>query len=165
VYGELGVAAPPEECGASRLDCSMRPVRVEGDLEFTSIQAGTFFTCGLTPAAGVHCWGQGHHGRLGDGRVEHSRTPVGVQSSSGFTQLGVGSHRACALDAGGNTYCWGNSILHLTGERPVINPLPVRSAPEEPLGSLDLGWGLCGIRMDGIAVCRGEATIDEVPGQ
>jgi alpha-tubulin suppressor-like RCC1 family protein len=71
------------------------------------------FTCALSAAGAVYCWGWGTSGNLGNGTTTTTQTtPVavttsGVLSGVTVTQITVGSYSACALSAAGAAYCWG----------------------------------------------------------
>jgi alpha-tubulin suppressor-like RCC1 family protein len=68
-------------------------------LNFTRIVAGDAYTCALTTAGGVKCWGS-------NGSSNKS-IPVDVSSlTSGVTVLAAGLWHTCAV-AGGVTKCWG----------------------------------------------------------
>ena len=165
VYGELGVEGKPESC-PTNLDCSTRPAAVSGGHRFREIEVGTFFSCGLASDDRVYCWGDGYHGKLGNGQdQQHSRVPVAVLGSSNFVSLSSGNSRSCALDRDGKTFCWGYRVLHLDGSRPLTTSQPVRSAFEAPLRSIEVGLAVCGIGLDGIAVCWQFAGAERVPGQ
>jgi alpha-tubulin suppressor-like RCC1 family protein len=51
---------------------------VLGGLSFTSITAGYRYTCALTAAGDVYCWGRNSEGQLGDGTRVQKETPVQI---------------------------------------------------------------------------------------
>lgn len=48
--------------------CSFVPVRVRGNLVFSSLSAATQHACGLTVGGVAYCWGLGSDGQLGNGQ-------------------------------------------------------------------------------------------------
>ncbi len=76
------------------------------------ITAGQSFTCALSTAGAVYCWGRNVYGQLGNGTTTQSNVPVAVSTSgvlSGVTvtQVTAGDEGACALSSAGAAYCWG----------------------------------------------------------
>jgi alpha-tubulin suppressor-like RCC1 family protein len=60
-------------------DDQSTPVRVAGDLRFTSLSAGWDTTSGVTDAGLLYCWGSNEFGQLGTGDRQNSPTPVRVR--------------------------------------------------------------------------------------
>jgi alpha-tubulin suppressor-like RCC1 family protein len=81
------------------------------------VVAGTGFTCGLTAAGGVKCWGNNHVGQLGDGTNQDRLTPVQVSGlESGVISLVAGSSHTCALTSAGGVKCWGDNRVGQLGD-------------------------------------------------
>jgi len=71
--GELG-------CDVSYGTYSYAPAPVTGGTTFTKIAAGFDYTCAVTSAQTIKCWGENGHGQLGDGTTNSSLQPVDVSN-------------------------------------------------------------------------------------
>ena len=80
---------------------------VNPPLNAVHVAAGDRFTCALTSAQTVRCWGAGTLGQLGDGKGATSATPVTVAGLDHVTAIGARANRACALRVDGSVWCWG----------------------------------------------------------
>jgi Regulator of chromosome condensation (RCC1) repeat len=100
--------------GGTPIQASL-PVGVPGlEHGVAAITSGDSFSCALTDAGGVQCWGSNAYGQLGDGTTDDSAGPVGVSGlDSGVTAIAAGAEHACALTAAGGVKCWG---LNYDGE-------------------------------------------------
>jgi hypothetical protein len=108
------------------------PVDVNGlSTGVTHIDAGWNFTCALTSAGGVKCWGANLAGQLGDGSTIPIRTePVDVVGlPGGVTSIGLGLTFACAILSGPDPLrCWGNNSAGQFGDgTKTSSPTPVIS--------------------------------------
>lgn len=97
------------------------------------IAAGADFSCAVTDAGAVRCWGANDDGQLGDGTFAAHPRPVPVQGVSDAIAVtaGDGTH-ACALTAAGAVWCWGANASGQLGDattttRPI--PHPVQGLP------------------------------------
>ena len=66
------------------------------------------YTCYVTKAGSLHCWGDNDNSNLGDGTTIDRREPVipsGMQSNVSMVALGLG--HACTLMDNGTVHCWG----------------------------------------------------------
>jgi len=83
---------------------------VSGLPNVVAVADGNGFSCALTQAGGVMCWGQGGLGQLGNGETQDSNAPVSVSGlDSGVTEISVGGQTSCARLAAGGIRCWGDN--------------------------------------------------------
>ena len=158
--------------GADSVQCSC------GDAAWDAVAAGQRFTCGLTTAGDVRCWGRGDRGQLdapdapmtaiaagwshacgvraSDGLVScwgWDRVP-GLLSppSEALTGVVVGEAHACGLNEAGLPRCWGQSNLQQL------------DAPNEPMRILAAGRAhTCGLRLsDDTPVCWGDGALGQL---
>jgi alpha-tubulin suppressor-like RCC1 family protein len=77
-----------------------------------TLAAGVRFTCSLTEAGGVACWGVNNYGQLGDGTTTTRIIPAPVSGlPSGVVAVAAGYSHACALTKSGAVKCWGTGSL------------------------------------------------------
>lgn len=89
------------------------PVHVSGlPGSFTSVSLGENFSCALSEAGEVYCWGENQVGQLGNGSdAIDSPVPAAVAGlGSGVRQLGSGGTFSCAVDAAERAFCWGGNF-------------------------------------------------------
>ncbi len=106
-YGQLGNG----QSGEGKL--STTRVRVQNLSGVTDISAGYEYTCALTSARRVWCWGDNEYGQLGIGQSGEGKltaTPVPVQNLGGVAAISGGGGHTCALTSAGRVWCWGRNI-------------------------------------------------------
>lgn len=110
--GQLGA---PTATTCSAFPCSMTPIEVQGLFAgATVVGGGQGFTCALTDAGGVACWGDNSYGQLGDGgggAGVFRMTPGQVVGlDAGVSSVAIGAYHACALMVSGGIRCWGRNM-------------------------------------------------------
>ena len=113
-----------------------------------AVVAANEYTCALTTAGGVKCWGSGDSGQLGDGASRNRSLPVDVKGlTSGVVAIAAGttSSRTCALTDAGGVKCWGEGI----GPEPVA--LASLSTGVQALGVEK--YAICAILAGGDVAC------------
>ncbi|MEM7158082.1 MAG: hypothetical protein AAF799_34895 [Myxococcota bacterium] len=111
--GRLGYPMQGEDIGDDEVPADFGYVDVGGVVEEMAL--GSDFTCVRLATDDVICWGEGQHGRLGQGNQDNlgiDEAPVDIDpiSLSGTPiQIDAGDEHACAVFADGNVSCWGRN--------------------------------------------------------
>ncbi len=108
-FGELG----REAYGSQNFRSHAAPVQYDGsDLTgITQVSAGAAFTCALTSAGQIRCWGTGTWGQSGRSYTSHLPTLVRTETGvlEGVAQLVSGREFSCARRQNRYVMCWGRN--------------------------------------------------------
>jgi alpha-tubulin suppressor-like RCC1 family protein len=119
-FNQLGTGSEtgPDTCDdggtTSSVRCSKVPVPVEGlPAEIVQVEAGKFYTCALSAAGEMYCWGSPQDGVLGNGMTTGPfSAPVAATLANDegtIDMLAPGARHNCVLLASGTdrVRCWG----------------------------------------------------------
>lgn len=94
------------ELADSTTDTRSDPAQVASDLEFFSLDLGTFGGCALAgnpgSAGDLYCWGSW----FGEGGTS-APVPTRVADNLQFTSISTNFSTVCGIDADGDAWCWG----------------------------------------------------------
>src|SRR5258706_332114 len=131
---------------------------------FTSVSAGSAYTCGVTSAGAAYCWGDNIYGDLGNGLTTYSSTPVAVSGGLTFAVVSAGYDHSCGVTTDGAAYCWGWNVSGELGNGSTTDS----SAPVPVSGGLTLAVisagseHSCGVTTSGAAYCWGYNSSGEL---
>ena len=136
-----------------------------GQVAFTSVEAGTFHTCGIDDTGAVFCWGANDAGQSGPAPsllpcngVACRHAPGVVPAEVSFASVSLGFLHSCGLTASGAAYCWGVNYVGQLGidQTTLVSPTPVTISGGRTFASLNAGLSHnCGVETGGAAFCWG----------
>ena len=89
------------------------PALVSGNHRFDHFALGDSFSCAVTTAGALYCWGYNRYEQLGVGQafwdLSQSAEPMRVGSDSDWTKVSAGGDSACGLRENGTLWCWGRN--------------------------------------------------------
>jgi hypothetical protein len=150
-FGELGDGTSAEKT---------TPTAVSGlSSGVTAVSAGYVYTCALTRAHGVYCWGENLSGQLGDGTTTEKTTPTAVSGlSSGITAISASAEHTCALTSAGGVKCWGANESGQLGDGTTTNkatPTVVSGLSSGVTAISAGGYHTCALTSAGAVKCWG----------
>jgi len=89
-----------------------------------TLAGGNNFTCAITSANTVKCWGSNTHGQLGDGTTTPSFTAQTVPGLTDVVEISGGWQHMCALTGSGGVKCWGLNAAGQVGNGTIVSPQP-----------------------------------------
>ena len=121
-----------------------------------TISARNGYTCAVSNADNIYCWGDGADGRLGDGQTADKSVPQRVhkgEAASGdydadwlanVKNISTANAHTCAVSNASNAYCWGYAGYGQLGdgqetETPQTTPQRVHKG-EAVTGDFDTDW-------------------------
>jgi alpha-tubulin suppressor-like RCC1 family protein len=134
--------------------CSLVPVAVAGGHTFSTLTAGTFHECGLTPGASeLYCWGLSFPFGGTNNTEPH---PARVAPGYTFEKVVAGGSITCAIDLPSSAYCWGSGSRGALGNGTVdaYQAMP-GLVPDLSAVAIDADFGVCAVAADGRAFCWG----------
>ena len=119
------------DCGSQWCPTPMEATAVSGDV--VSVASGFMYTCVVTPAATVRCWGHNYAGNFGDGTTTHSPNPVDVIIDEDVVSIDA-YLQTCAITVSGALKCWGANDKGQAGTGVTGDEVPLVTTPTGVVG-------------------------------
>lgn len=133
VMSRAGTTCLKARAGGVYCGSDMKPfTRVEGLDDTRALAVSNGFSCAITIAGKVSCWGQVNAwGQLGDGSPEPHQDAREIPGLEHADALALGAQHGCALLGGGKLACWGRGFdaEEQDGRSWRDTPLPVSMQP------------------------------------
>lgn len=137
------------------------PINVPGlPSDVIDVSAGNEYTCAITSAGAVECWGDNGSGQLGNGSFAASLVPVFVTGlGAAAVAVSTGYTHTCAILTTGAVECWGLNVFGQLGNNTITDsPVPV-DVIGLPAGAIAVSAGLshtCALLSTGAVACWGD---------
>ena len=99
------------------------PVRMPGELRFTTVDSEMRHACGLTTEGDAYCWGDNSYGQLGDSTRVSRGSPALVSGGHKFVAIATGQEHTVALKENGEAWAWGDNQAGQLGDGTVTRSL------------------------------------------
>ena len=110
---------------------------------FLAVEAGVYFTCGITVVNTIDCWGRNDQGQAVD------------QTGDTYAAVSAGRFHACALTTSGTIDCWGDNSSGQATDQTATRYTAVTSGEAHS----------CGLTGSGAADCWGDDTYGQAADQ
>ncbi len=152
------------QLGDSTFTSRSTPVDVTGlSSGVAAVSSGNDYTCAVTTAGGLKCWGRNSYGQLGDGTNIPRSSPVDVTGlTSQVATVSSGNVHACAVTTTGGVKCWGRNSHGQLGDGTVTNrvmPVDVSGLTAGVAGVSAGGSHTCAVSTSGGLKCWGSYRI------
>jgi prepilin-type N-terminal cleavage/methylation domain-containing protein len=157
--------------GVSPVNSSVfSPQRVGSASDWSDIETGQLFSCGIRSGGRVFCWGSNAEGAFGNTVTSgNTATPqpggfIGGVQGTDWVDISTTSQHVCGRRTNGTLYCWGKGSNGAIGNGmfggDYPTPFQVAFADWEFVHAAT--WHSCGIRNNGVAYCWGDNSAGQL---
>ncbi|MBK6748121.1 hypothetical protein [Ottowia sp.] len=164
-YGQLG---NPTNSGNNNPNPAPQPVTGLSS-GVVAITASNDYTCALSTAGAVTCWGRNQFGQLGNltnsGNNNPNPAPLPVTGlGSGVAAIATGAAHTCALSTAGAVTCWGDNFYRQLGNsNSNANPAPQPVAGLSSVAAIAAGdHHTCALSTAGALTCWGDNSVGQL---
>ena len=111
--------------GTTSASPSLLPVSIDTGETYSAVTIGSGFlrgfTCGLTTAKKIKCWGNNGAGALGVGDTVARTSPTPVDALTDYKKISLKGEVSCAVTEAGRLKCWGYNFYKMVGDGTTTN--------------------------------------------
>lgn len=124
------------------------------------VEAGLDYSCAVSIAGGVWCWGNNSNGQLGLGTIGGSFVPPTQLAISGVSKIVVSSrgYTTCAKKLDGSIWCWGLNIMQGLGGK---SPTKFEALGSDIRDIVLASGTACVLKFDNRVICFGDYTLGQ----
>ena len=124
---------------------------------FKDVSVGGNFSCAVSSAGQLKCWGKNNYGQLGDGTQVNKSSPIAVDEETTYSSIVASYGHACGITTAGALKCWGLNSYGQLGDGTNQNKfMPQLIDSGVSYASISLGaYHSCGITTTGALKCWG----------
>jgi alpha-tubulin suppressor-like RCC1 family protein len=134
------------------------PTQVGSDTDWSSVAAGSAFTCARKRNGAIYCWGANWSGQLANGTRDATHTPQRIGTATDWVSISSHDSGACAIQKNGRAYCWGNNDVGQIGstEAGLDTLTPVQVAIDRAITGVFGTRARCALTVDDQVLCWGD---------
>lgn len=154
------------ELGDSRNEgSSPLPITVTSGTNYLTVAAGGGFTCAITSANLMKCWGAADNGEVGNGTTAAVYYPGSVDPSVTYSSVFAATNHACAITTAGLMKCWGqNNYGEIADGTNVTRLTPTAIDTGTVYSTAAVGLvNTCGITSSNALKCSGSNSDTQAP--
>ena len=157
-FNEQRTVAPNTPEDDEEFGPELVPVQIGEQDDWTSVDAGTDYSCGTREGGTLWCWGNNYDGQLGVGDDEWRTDPTRVGAEEGWSSVRTARGHSCGIREDATLWCWGREHqgrLGIDSEAPGSVKSPQQVEGDDWDQVAPGSHHTCGLRDEGTLWCWG----------
>ena len=137
------------------------PTAITDNTAYIDIATGNDFTCGITNANKLFCWGNNGNAQLGDGTTIQRANSTAIDSGNFYLSVAAGLTNGCAVRSNNKMFCWGDWTYGISGQLGANAVTPQAMDPAFNYTIVEMGrYRGCGLTDNNLVRCWGDARFN-----